>query len=101
MKLIDILKEAISSNPSIVKVNENEDIQIPLPLRLKYQKWIKSEQPDFFGGDRDQELTMRAFLKTLDEYPDSVRGQFLRALDTKYGEIPKRFRHHLLNVIYK
>lgn len=81
--------------------NENKsfesNLDIPLKLRLAYQKWIESEQPDYFGGDRDQELRMKAFMKELDEYSSSeTRSKFIKALDSQYGEIPKRFRSHFL-----
>lgn len=79
-------------------INENEEIQIPLNLRLRYQKLVKSHQPDYFGGDRDQELIMKDFLKILDSYPQPVRGKLFRALDANYGQLPKKVRDHLLAI---
>ncbi len=81
--------------------NENKsfesNLDIPLKLRLAYQKWIESEQPDYFGGDRDQELRMKEFMKELDGYSSAeTRSKFIKALDSQYGEIPKRFRSHFL-----
>lgn len=78
--------------------NENklfeDNLIIPVPLRLAYQKWIKSEQPDYFGGDRDQ---MKSFMKELNGYRSAeTRSKFIKALDSQYGEIPKRFRSHFL-----
>jgi hypothetical protein len=72
-------------------------MNVPLNLRLKYQKWIESETPDYFGGDRDQELRMNSFLKELDGYASSeTRKSLLKALDEKHGKIPERFRKHFL-----
>jgi hypothetical protein len=81
--------------------NENKsfesNLDIPLKLRLAYQKWIESEKPDYFGGDRDQELRMKEFMKELDGYSSAeTRSKFIKALDSQYGEIPKRFRSHFL-----
>jgi hypothetical protein len=81
--------------------NENKsfesNLDIPLKLRLAYQKWIESEQQDYFGGDRDQELRLNAFKKELNEYSSAeTRSKFIKALDSQYGEIPKRFRSHFL-----
>ena len=64
-----------------------------MKLRLAYKKWIESEQPDYFGGDRDQELRLNAFMKELDGYSSAeTRSKFIKALDSQYGKIPKRFR---------
>ena len=77
--------------------NENklfeDNLIIPVPLRLAYQKWIKSEQPDYFGGDRDQ---MKSFMKELNGYRSAeTRSKLIKALDTSiYGKIPLRFRSH-------
>jgi hypothetical protein len=76
--------------------NENklfeDNLIIPVPLRLAYQKWIKSEQPDYFGGDRDQ---MKSFMKELNGYRSAeTRSKFIKALDSQYGKIPLRFRSH-------
>ena len=76
-----------------------DNLIIPVPLRLKYQKWIESEQPDYFGGDRDQELRMKSFMAELDGYSSSeARSKFIRALDAQYGKIPTRFRSHFLRM---
>ena len=78
--------------------NENKSFEsnliIPEPLRLKYEKWIESEQPYYFGGDRDQELRLKAFMKELNGYRSAkTRSKFIKALDTSiYGKIPTRFR---------
>ena len=73
------------------------NLDIPLKLRLAYKKWIESEQPDYFGGDRDQELRLNAFMKELDGYSSAeTRSKFIKALDSQYGKIPKRFRSHFL-----
>jgi hypothetical protein len=83
-----------NENKSFTDINGNE---IPEKLRLAYQKWIESEHEDYFGGDRDQELRMKAFMKELDGYSSSeTRSKFIKALDSQYGEIPKRFRSHFL-----
>ena len=82
--------------------NENklfeDNLNIPVPLRLKYEKWIESEQPDYFGGDRDQELRLKAFMKELNGYRSAkTRSKLIKALDTSiYGKIPTRFRSHFL-----
>ena len=71
-----------------------DNLIIPVPLRLAYQKWIKSEQPDYFGGDRDQ---MKSFMDELYGYSSAeTRSKFIKALDSQYGKIPKRFRSHFL-----
>jgi hypothetical protein len=72
-------------------------MNIPLELKLAYQKWIEAEAPDYFGGDRDQELRMKNFFKTLDGYSSAeTRKTLLKALDEKHGKVPERFRKHFL-----
>lgn len=97
------LPEVEDKLKSLEETNENENksfesnLDIPLKLRLAYQKWIESEQPDYFGSDRDQELRLKAFMKELDGYSSAeTRSKFIKALDSQYGEIPKRFRSHFL-----
>lgn len=74
--------------------NENKSFESNLSKLISaYQKWIESEQPDYFGGDRDQELRLKAFTKKLDGYSSAeTRSKFIKALDSQYGKIPKRFR---------
>jgi hypothetical protein len=93
------LKKLVPKNTEIKNENKSfeSNLDIPLKLRLAYQKWIESEQPDYFGGDRDQELRMNTFMKELDGYSSTeTRSKFIKALDSQYGEIPKRFRSHFL-----
>lgn len=68
------------------RLSENE---IPLKLRLVYQKLLKSEEPDYFGGDRSNELLKREFLKILDGYNINQKKQFLDALESKFGKMPE------------
>ena len=93
------LKKLVPKNTEIKNENKSfeSNLDIPLKLRLAYQKWIESEQPDYFGGDRDQELRMKTFIKELDGHSSAeTRSKFIKALDSQYGEIPKRFRSHFL-----
>ena len=97
----DVMLDTLKGVKKLMDKNENKsfesNLDIPLKLRLAYQKWIESEQPDYFGGDRDQELRMKAFMKELNEYSSSeTRSKFIKALDSQYGEIPKRFKSHFL-----
>ena len=68
------------------RLSENE---IPLKLRLVYQKLLKSEEPDYFGGDRSNELLKREFLKILDGYNINQKKQFLDALESRFGKMPE------------
>ena len=68
------------------RLNENE---IPLNLRLVYQKILKSEEPDYFGDDRSNELLKKEFLKILDGYNVNQKKQFLDALESKLGKMPE------------
>lgn len=71
-----------------------ERLNVPVNLRLAYQKWIESEQPGFFGKDRSQELRMKEFFKLLDGYSFDVQCKFIKVLDDKYGKIPQRLRSY-------
>jgi len=70
--------------------------RVDLGLLLKYKKWLESEQPDYFGGDRDIELRRKTFFDGLDGYSSiDTRAKILRILDSEVGTIPSNRSFYL------
>jgi hypothetical protein len=79
-------------------LNFNESLAGKVDSRLvsKYKKWLESEKPDYFGGDRDLELRRNTFFKELDKYSSSKeRSRILNLLDSEIGTIPSNRSFYL------
>lgn len=88
--LTRIVKMVINEEGKKKDKEESKEPSLDPRLTSAYKKWIKTEDPEYFGGDKDSDTAMKSFLKVLESFEYKVRGKLLNRLEKKYGEMPNR-----------